>query len=104
MINYGVGLCKYTGARGKSGASDADAETVGYVRRSFRAGRCSLADGRTGPGGCRRRGTVAMYMANRNITMRPQAGSGNAHFHIGGNSSAMLRQLGSGESLNEDGD
>ena len=22
-INYGVGLCKYTGSRGKSGASDA---------------------------------------------------------------------------------
>ena len=32
-LNYGVGLCKYTGARGKSGASDADAETVAYVRR-----------------------------------------------------------------------
>ena len=32
-LNYGVGLCKYTGARGKSGASDADAETVAYIRR-----------------------------------------------------------------------
>ena len=31
-LNYGIGLCKYTGARGKSGASDASAETVGYVR------------------------------------------------------------------------
>ena len=32
-VNYGVGLCKYTGARGKSGASDASAELVAYVRR-----------------------------------------------------------------------
>ena len=31
-LNYGIGLCKYTGARGKSGASDADAETVAYIR------------------------------------------------------------------------
>ena len=35
FLNYGIGLCKYTGARGKSGASDADAETVAYVRRLF---------------------------------------------------------------------
>ena len=34
-LNYGIGLCKYTGARGKSGASDADAETVAYVRGLF---------------------------------------------------------------------
>ena len=34
-INYGVCISKYTGARGKSGASDASAELVGYVRRTF---------------------------------------------------------------------
>ena len=27
-LNYGIGLCKYTGARGKSGASDADADAM----------------------------------------------------------------------------
>ena len=32
-LNYGVGLCKYTGARGKSGASDASAEVVARARR-----------------------------------------------------------------------
>ena len=32
-VNYGLGICKYTGARGKNGSSDADAETVAYVRR-----------------------------------------------------------------------
>ena len=32
LVNCGMGLCKYTGARGKSGASDASAELVAYVR------------------------------------------------------------------------
>ena len=67
LINYGVGLCKYTGARGKSGASDADAETVGYVRGLFeQAGVIwQIAElGKVDIGGG---GTVAMYMANRNI-------------------------------------
>ena len=32
-VGYGMGLCKYTGARGKSGASDASAEVVAYARR-----------------------------------------------------------------------
>ena len=68
LINYGIGLCKYTGARGKSGASDADAETVAYVRRLFDdAGVIwQIAElGKVDAGGG---GTVAMYMANRNIT------------------------------------
>ncbi|MCI9121333.1 MAG: aminopeptidase [Oscillibacter sp.] len=68
LLNYGVGLCKYTGARGKSGASDADAETVAYVRRLFdQAGVLwQIAElGKVDAGGG---GTVAMYMANRNIT------------------------------------
>lgn len=67
-FNYGVGLCKYTGARGKSGASDADAETVAYVRRLFdQAGVIwQISElGKVDAGGG---GTVAMYMANRNIS------------------------------------
>lgn len=68
FVNYGIGLCKYTGARGKSGASDADAETVAYVRRLFdEAGVVwQIAElGKVDAGGG---GTVAVYMANRNIT------------------------------------
>lgn len=34
-LNYGVGICKYTGSRGKGGASDASAEAMGYVRSLF---------------------------------------------------------------------
>ena len=67
-LNYGVGLCKYTGARGKSGASDADAETVAYIRRLFDGADVlwQIAElGKVDAGGG---GTVAMYMANRNIT------------------------------------
>ena len=65
---YGVGIAKYTGSRGKGGASDADAETVGYVRRLFDAAGViwQIAElGKVDAGGG---GTVAMYMANRNIT------------------------------------
>lgn len=67
-INYGVGLCKYTGARGKSGSSDADAETVAFVRRVLDDADViwQIAElGKVDAGGG---GTVAMYMANRNIT------------------------------------
>ena len=66
-INYGIGLCKYTGSRGKSGASDASAELVAYARRIFdEAGAIwQMAElGKVDAGGG---GTVALYMANRNI-------------------------------------
>ncbi len=66
-LNHGVGLCKYTGARGKSGASDADAETVAYVRSLFdEAGVLwQIAElGKVDAGGG---GTVAAYMAKRNM-------------------------------------
>ena len=67
LVNCGMGLCKYTGARGKSGASDASAELVAYVR-----GVLDRADvvwqmaelGKVDAGGG---GTVACYMAERDI-------------------------------------
>jgi len=66
-INYGVGLCKYTGSRGKGGASDASAELVAYTRRIFDDNGViwQMAElGKVDAGGG---GTVAAYMANRNI-------------------------------------
>ena len=66
-VNYGVGLSKYTGARGKGGCSDAGAEAVGYVRRLLddRGVLWQMAElGKADQGGG---GTVACYMANRNI-------------------------------------
>ena len=66
-LNYGVGLCKYTGSGGKSGASDASSEVVGKIRRLLNDHKiawqmCEL--GKTDAGGG---GTVAKYMAKRNI-------------------------------------
>ena len=66
-LGKGVSLCKYTGARGKSGASDASAETVAYVRRIFDAAGVAwqMSDmGKVDLGGG---GTVALTMAERNI-------------------------------------
>ena len=66
-LNYGVAICKYTGSRGKGGASDASAEAMGHVRSTLdKAGVIwQIATlGRVDQGGG---GTVAAYMANRNI-------------------------------------
>ena len=67
FVNYGVGLCKYTGSGGKSGASDASAEVVGRVRRLLNENGVfwQMAElGKTDAGGG---GTVAKFMAQRNI-------------------------------------
>ena len=67
QLNYGVAICKYTGARGKSSASDASAEAMGHVRTTLHnAGVIwQIATlGKVDQGGG---GTVAAYMANRNI-------------------------------------
>ena len=66
-LNYGVGLCKYTGHRGKGGASDASAELVGSVRKLLNDNgviwqMCEMGKIDAGGGG-----TVALFMANRNI-------------------------------------
>ncbi len=66
-LNYGVAICKYTGSRGKSGASDASAEAMGHVRTTLdNAGVLwqTATLGKVDQGGG---GTVAAYMANRNI-------------------------------------
>ena len=67
MVNYGIAICKYTGSRGKSGASDASAEAMCHVRTTLEdAGVVwqTATMGKVDQGGG---GTVAAYMANRNI-------------------------------------
>ncbi|MBQ3000230.1 MAG: aminopeptidase [Oscillospiraceae bacterium] len=67
MLNRGISICKYTGSRGKGGASDASAEAMGHVRTTLdNAGVLwQIATlGKVDQGGG---GTVAAYMANRNI-------------------------------------
>ena len=67
QLNYGISICKYTGSRGKGGASDASAEVMSHIRTTLdNAGvRWQMATlGKVDQGGG---GTVAAYMANRNI-------------------------------------
>jgi aspartyl aminopeptidase len=66
-INYGMGICKFTGARGKYDTSDASAELVAYLRRIFGEKKvvwqlCEMGKVDQGGGG-----TIAKYMADRNI-------------------------------------
>ena len=66
-INYGMGICKFTGARGKSGTSDASAEIVAHLRRLFSENGVvwQLVElGKVDQGGG---GTIAKFMAERNI-------------------------------------
>ena len=66
-VNYGMAICKFTGSRGKGGTSDASAELVAYLRRLYeREGVVwQMAElGKVDQGGG---GTIAKYMANRNI-------------------------------------
>ena len=67
FVNYGMGLCKYTGARGKSGASDASAELVAYVRRVLDNANVAWQMAELGKVDAGGGGTVAAYMAERDI-------------------------------------
>ncbi len=67
FMGRGVSLCKYTGVRGKSECSDASAEAVAYLRRLLddRDIVWQIAElGKADAGGG---GTVAQFMAERNI-------------------------------------
>lgn len=66
-INHGMGFCKYTGSRGKSGSSDASAEVVGFVRRTLDAAGVIWQMSELGAVDAGGGGTVAVYMAERDI-------------------------------------
>ena len=66
-LGRGISLNKYTGARGKSGASDANAEFVAEIRNIFEANdvRYQIAElGKVDIGGG---GTIAYILANKGI-------------------------------------
>ncbi len=67
IIGSGVSISKYTGSRGKSSTSDANAEFVGKIRMMLDSANVvwqSAELGKVDEGGG---GTVAAYIANRNI-------------------------------------
>ncbi len=63
-LNYGAVITKYTGARGKSGTSDASAEFVAYVRNMLDSAGIVWQTGELGKVDLGGGGTVAMYIAN----------------------------------------
>ena len=66
-INYGVCVTKFTGARGKSGTSDASAEFVGKIRRLLDENGVIWQTGELGKVDMGGGGTVAAYIANLNV-------------------------------------
>lgn len=66
-VNKGVCITKYTGARGKSGTSDASAEFAGRIRRLMDSKNVIWQTGELGKVDEGGGGTVAAYIANLNV-------------------------------------
>ena len=66
-LNMGVAIFKYTGSRGKGGASDASAEAMGHIRSVLDKAGVIWQVGELGKVDQGGGGTVAAYMDNRNI-------------------------------------
>ncbi|MDE7121302.1 MAG: aminopeptidase, partial [Oscillospiraceae bacterium] len=66
-LNHGVCVTKFTGARGKSGTSDASAEFVGEIRNLLDSQNVIWQTGELGKVDVGGGGTVAAYIANLNI-------------------------------------
>ena len=67
FINRGVVITKYTGARGKSGTSDASAEYMSKIRTMLDNNNVVWQIGELGKVDAGGGGTVAKYVANRDI-------------------------------------
>ncbi len=66
-VSCGAGITKFTGARGKGGSNDADAEFIGYLRKLFDDNGVIWQTGEMGKVDVGGGGTVAKYIANMNI-------------------------------------
>ena len=67
-LSHGAGITKFTGARGKSGSNDANAEFVGYLRKLFDDNGVIWQTGELGKVDVGGGGTVAKYVAKMNIS------------------------------------
>lgn len=67
FLNKGVGVNKYTGARGKSGGSDANAEFVAYVRNIFENNNVAYQVAELGKVDVGGGGTIAYILANKGV-------------------------------------
>ena len=66
-LNHGISIIKYTGSASKGGASDANAEFVGYVRNLFKNNNISYQVSEMGKIGVGGGGTIAYILADRGI-------------------------------------
>ena len=64
ILNGGILLTKYTGSRGKGGASDANAELVAKIRRIFNENEVEWQIGELGKVDFGGGGTIAQFVAN----------------------------------------
>jgi len=67
FLGRGVGISKYTGSRGKSGASDANAEFVAYIRRILEENSINYQVAELGKVDLGGGGTIAFILANKGI-------------------------------------
>lgn len=66
-VNYGIAVTKYTGARGKSGASDASAELMSKIRTLFNENEVAWHVAELGKVEAGGGGTIAQYIANLGV-------------------------------------
>lgn len=67
LINKGVVITKYTGARGKGGTSDASAEYMSFISQMLNKENVVWQTGELGKVDAGGGGTVAMYIANMDV-------------------------------------
>ena len=68
-FNYGIVFEKYTGARGKSGASDANPEYIAILRKAFDDGNIHFQTGELGKVDLGGGGTIAYLLAKYNMSV-----------------------------------
>ena len=66
-LNHGISLIKYSGSASKGGASDANAEFVGYVRNLFKSNNITYQLSEMGKIGIGGGGTIAYILADRGM-------------------------------------
>ena len=67
FLNHGISIIKYTGSASKGGASDANAEFVGHIRRIFEKNNIEYQTSEMGKIGAGGGGTIAYILADRGI-------------------------------------
>ncbi len=66
-LGRGLGLCKYTGGRGKGGSSDANAEFVAYIRNMLESNNLAYQISELGKVDLGGGGTIAYILANKGM-------------------------------------